>query len=170
MHNLTSVLHAWLRIGVLPAVVFLVVAWWRAPALGWPRQQPMHLMAAWFLLICVPVSGIPRIGEVDVVVLAAAAWVALGSGMTARRRALLVVSWVVFVGSFLHTCGTLVLTRIAGCPNDGYLVQAGMLLPVIAIGVLVATWPRQTIPQRMSMVALGALGVEYCRQVFGLWN
>lgn len=169
MHSVTSVLHAWMRIGVFPALVFLVAAWWRAPVLGWPRQQPVPLIAAWFLLIGVPVSGIPRVAEVDVVVLAAAAWVALGNGTMVRHRTVLGAGWVAVVLALLQTCGTLVLTRIAGCRMDGYLALGGVLLMVGAVGVLIAAWPRDTIPQRMTVFGLAALGVEYGRQVIGLW-
>ena len=168
MHSLTSVLHAWMRIGLFPAVVFLVVAGWRAPLVGWPRQQTAQLLAAWVLLACVPISGLARLGEVDVVLCAGAAWVALGPGGSARQRHLLITTWVAIVVFLMQTCGTLVLTRIPGCSVAQVSVQAGIVLTLLAFVVMVCAWPRQTIPQRMTVVALGALVVEYARQVQGL--
>jgi len=168
MHSLTSVVYAWLRIGGIPALVFLVAAGWRAPVLGWPRQQTAAVLAAWVLLVCVPISGMPRIGEVDVVVLAALSWIALGSGGSIGRRQMLMGLWVTVVVLLTTTCGTLVLTRIPGCQATGVPLQTGMGLTILAGCALVGAWPRDTIPQRMTVVALCALVVECCRQMVGL--
>jgi hypothetical protein len=170
MHSLTSLLHAWLRIGAIPALVFWLSCWVRPPVLGWQRQQLVPLLAAWFAVAIVPISGVERLGEFDVVVLAVAVWIALGDGISARHSTLLLGGWVAVVVLLLQTCDTLVLTRMPGCRIDSGAVRFGVVLTQVVLILLVAFWPRQTIPQRMTMIALLALAVEYGRQLIVLWN
>ena len=79
MLSVLSLVQAWVRVGLIPAVVYLLVAQIRPPLLGWPRQERSATIAAWLLLACVPVSGLARLGEIDVVLLAVASWIALGN-------------------------------------------------------------------------------------------
>ena len=170
MLSLTSLLHAWLRIGALPILVFWLVAWVRPPVLGWPRLQSGQLVAAWLAIAIVPISGVERLGEFDVVVVAVLVWVALGAGASARRQKLLIGSWVAAVILLLQTCDTLVLTRMPGCRIDSVTDQIGVVLTQAVFIMLAVIWPRKTIPQRMTMIALLALAVEYGRQMIVLWN
>ena len=62
MLSVLSLVQAWVRIGLIPAVLFLLVAQIRPPLLGWPRQDRSATIAAWLLVACVPVSGLARLG------------------------------------------------------------------------------------------------------------
>jgi len=170
MLSLTSLLHAWLRIGAIPVLVFWLVAWVRPPVLGWPRLQTVQLVAAWLAVAIVPISGVERLGEFDVVVVAVLVWVALGAGASARRQKLLMGSWVAAVILLLQTCDTLVLTRMPGCRIDSVTDQIGVVLTQAVFIMLAVIWPRKTIPQRMTVVVLIALAGEYARQLMQIWS
>jgi hypothetical protein len=167
--SVLSLVQAWVRVGLIPAVVYLLVAQIRPPQMGWPRQERSATIAAWLLVACVPVSGLARLGEIDVVLLAVASWIALGnSGVTKQRRAVLLALWVTVSIAMQLGCGTLVLTRISGCVIDSS--TRGFAVGVVLLGwmALAMLWPRTSIPQRMTMIALLALGVENGRQVWAL--
>jgi hypothetical protein len=167
--SVLSLVQAWVRVGVIPAVLYLLVAQIRSPLMGWPRQDRSATIAAWLLVACVPVSGLARLGEIDAVVLAACAWVALGTGaVPMQRRSILLALWVTICAAMLFGCGTLVLTRISGCAigSDARGIAVGLVL--VGLSVLVVLWPRKSIPQRLTVCALIAMGVEYARQVWAL--
>ncbi len=169
MLSVLSLVQAWVRIGLIPAVLYLLVAQIRPPLLGWPRQDRSATIAAWLLVAAVPVSGLARLGEIDVVVLAACAWVALGNAaVSLQRRGMLLALWVA-VSTALHIgCGTLVLTRLSGCGIDGSMRSSAVGVVMVGWIVLAVLWPRRSIPQRMTVIAIVALGVEYGRQVWAL--
>ena len=168
MLSVLSLVQAWVRIGLVPAVLFLLVAQIRPPLLGWPRQDRSATIAAWLLVACVPVSGLARLGEIDVVVLAACAWVALGNPVSLQRRGLLLGLWVAVSTALQMGCGTLVLTRLSGCGIDGSMRSIAVGVAMLGWIALAVVWPRGSIPQRMTVIAIVALGVEYGRQVWVL--
>ena len=168
MLSVLSLVQAWVRIGLVPAVLFLLVAQIRPPLLGWPRQDRSATIAAWLLVACVPVSGLARLGEIDVVVLAACAWVALGNPVSLQRRGLLLGLWVAVSTALQMGCGTLVLTRLSGCGIDGSMRSIAVGVAMLGWIGLAVVWPRGSIPQRMTVIAIVALGVEYGRQVWVL--
>ena len=168
MLSVLSLVQAWVRIGLIPAVLFLLVAQIRPPLLGWPRQDRSATIAAWLLVACVPVSGLARLGEIDLVVLAACAWVALGNPVSLQRRGLLLGLWVAVSTALQMGCGTLVLTRLSGCGIDGSMRSIAVGVAMLGWIALAVVWPRRSIPQRMTVIAIVALGVEYGRQVWVL--
>ena len=168
MLSVLSLVQAWVRIGLIPAVLFLLVTQIRPPLLGWPRQDRSATIAAWLLVACVPVSGLARLGEIDVVVLAACAWVALGNAVSLQRRGLLLGLWVAVSTALQLGCETLVLTRLSGCGIDGSMRSIAVGVTMLGWIALAVLWPRGSIPQRMTVIAIVALGVEYGRQVWVL--
>ncbi len=169
MSSMLSVVYAWARFCCIPAVLYVLVAQVRPPRLGWPRQDRVATIAAWVLVACVPISGFARLGEFDVVGLAGLSVVALGKdGIDRWRRGVLIALWVVAIAALQESCGTLVLTRLSTCMSVAVSVQMGMGVVLVCWLVLVVRWPRTTIPQRMTALALVGLVIEYGRQLVWL--
>lgn len=166
MYSLLSLLHAWPRL-VVPALVWLLAARVAAPPLGWPRMHPPRLVAAWLFCALVPVSEVARLGEVDLLVLAGLAWYA--SRDQPGRWSLLTGAWVVLTAGALMGCGSWVVTRYATCVPATVDAVTGIGLLGIAWVVLVGYWPRQSVPARMALVGIVALGVEIGRQLATSW-
>jgi hypothetical protein len=167
MNSLLALVHAWPRVVILPAVIWWLVARVAAPPLGWPRADMPRIVAAWLLSALVPVSGLARLGEVDVVVLAALAWYTRAPG--AARGSWALAAWVVGTAGALWACGSLVVTRYAQCVEFTTVPAPGVVVLLGALGVLLWVWPRGTIAERMSLVAIAAIALEVVRQLATVW-
>lgn len=156
--SVVSIVYAWERVLLLPAVVFLLVSIISAPALGWPRLEARTLIPAWLLLVFVPISDVVRVGESDM------AWLLLLAVLASQTwrdcwswRWMALGAWIGAAYALAQGCGTLILTRATTCSSS---LQWGVLVGLVVALVL---WSRRTIAQRMTVVALGMLVVEVAR-------
>lgn len=156
--NLTSVVYAWERILLYPAIICWLVSLIAAPALGWPRFALRTIMPAWLLVAFVPISGMPRLGESDM------AWLLLLAVLASQTwsdcwswRWVAIGAWIGATYALAQGCGTLILTRATTCTSP---MQWGVLGGLV---VALALWSRQTIPQRMVVVAIGLMIIEVVR-------
>lgn len=156
--SVVSVVYAWERVLLYPALVFWVVSVVASPALGWPRLEARTLIPAWLLLVFVPISDIARVGESDMAwllllaVLASQTWSDCWSWRWGALGA-----WIGAAYALAQGCGTLILTRATTCESPAQLgVLAGLLIALLL-------WSRHTIAQRMTVVAIGMLVIEVVR-------
>jgi hypothetical protein len=115
-------------------------------------------MPAWLLLVFVPISGVARVGESDMAwllllaVLASQTWSDCWSWRWAALGA-----WIGATYALAQGCGTLILTRATTCDSPA---QWGVLAGLVVAMLL---WSRQTIAQRMTVVAIGMMVIEVVR-------
>jgi hypothetical protein len=156
--SVVSVVYAWERVLLYPAVIFLLVSIVAAPALGWPRIEARTLIPAWLLLVFVPIADVVRVGESDM------AWLLLLAVLASQTwsdcwswRWVALGAWIGAAYALAQGCGTLILTRATTCSSP---MQWGVLIGLVVAMVL---WSRRTIAQRMTVVAIGMLVVEVVR-------
>lgn len=155
MTSLAIVVHAWSRLFVLPIAIGLLMALRTAPALGWPRGAAGAGLAAWLALALVPFPVHVVLGEVDLFVVMII--VVLASRMPAYPINVdVLVGWVVALTALAVAFGTLVVSRMTTLAwMSGAGVAYGVAL--VALAYVWWRWPWQTIPQRLSMLAVACI-------------
>ncbi|MFZ9859184.1 MAG: hypothetical protein ACO3F2_12730 [Roseiflexaceae bacterium] len=156
--SVVSVVYAWERVLVYPAIMFLVVSLIFPPALGWPRLEARTLVPAWLLLVFVPISGVARVGESDM------AWLLLLAVLASQTwsdcwswRWVALGAWIGAAYALAQGCGTLILTRATDCESPAqWFVVAGLVVAMLL-------WSRRTIAQRMTSVGIGLCVIEVIR-------
>ena len=156
--SVVSVVYAWERVLLYPAVIFLVASMLAPPALGWSRLEARTLIPAWLLLVFVPISDVVRVGESDM------AWLLLLAVLASQTwsdcwswRWVALSAWIGAAYALAQGCGTLILTRATTCSSP---LQWGVLVGLLVAMIL---WSRHTIAQRMTVGAIGLLVVEVVR-------
>lgn len=156
--SVVSIVYAWERVLLYPALVFLIASKIAPPALGWPRLTARTLMPAWLLLVFVPISDVARVGESDM------AWLLLLAVLASQTwcdcwswRWVALGAWIGAAYALAQGCGTLILTRATTCNSP---LQWGVLVALVVAMVL---WSRHTIAQRMTVGAIGLLVIEVVR-------
>ena len=156
--SVVSIVYAWERVLLYPALVFWVVSILAPPALGWPRIEARTFIPAWLLLVFVPISDVARVGESDM------AWLLLLAVLASQTwrdcwswRWVALGAWIGAAYVLAQGCGTLIVTRATTCSTP---LQWGVLVGLVVALVL---WSRQTVAQRMTVGALGLLVIEVVR-------
>lgn len=156
--SVVSVVYAWERVLLYPAGGFLVASMLAPPALGWPRLEAGTLIPAWLLLVFVPISDVVRVGESDM------AWLLLLAVLASQTwsdcwswRWVALGAWIGAAYALAQGCGTLILTRATTCSSPlQWCVLVGLLVGMVL-------WSRNTIAQRMTVIAQGLLVIEVMR-------
>ncbi len=152
--DITTLVYAWTRVLLFPPLLITLCAVTTAPALGWPAVARWRIGAAWLALVLVPVAGAVRVAEADMLVMLLCVGVASTPGSWIVAGAW----WGVALWVAALTCHTLVLDRVHAClvpTSSGDWVRWGIVLGCWVMTIL--AWPRDTLPQRMSVFVMGLI-------------
>lgn len=155
MTSMVLLIHAWSRLFVWPIGIGMLMALRTAPALGWPQSTRGAGVAVWLALALVPFPVQVTLGEVDLFVVMVLLIVASQRPAYAIPMNLL-VGWVVVLTALALAFGTLVVSRMTGIV---WLSMAGgaYMIALMTLLWLWWCWPWQTLPQRLSMVAVACI-------------
>lgn len=164
--SLMTVIYAWSRIFFYPTALVWLVALTTAPALGWPPVLRWRLWAAWGMLLFVPAWGAVRLGESDALWLLLMAVVASAPQHPGWGG----WWWGVALTWMAASCQSLLLTRAGTClaasATGGWVTWA---LTLVAWIMVVLTWPRTTLPQRMVVLSVTLVAVAIAGAPWGVW-
>jgi|GEM_PF-2037106 len=164
--SLMAVIYAWSRIVLYPTALVWLVALTTAPALGWPAVARWRVWAAWSVLLFIPVWGAVRLGEIDALWLLLVAVVATAPPQPGWAG----WWWGVALTWLAWSCQSLVLTRAGAClvasATGGWVTWS---LQVLAWLMVVLTWPRTTLPQRMVVLSVALILVAVVGSPWGIW-